>query len=177
MNAGSGFCFEQLPRTMMPMLRTFALALLLLVLPFTAAADITGQAHVIDGDTLEVDGQRIRLHGIDAPELGQTCWDDQGEFPCGLHVKRIVSGLLAARPVSCRELDRDQYGRIVAVCRYPDGQDIGQDLVRHGWAMAYRRYSTDYVHDENWGRELGFGLWKSKFTAPWEWRKMMRDAD
>ena len=67
------------------------------------AQDITGPARVIDGDTIEVAGQRIRIHGIDAPELNQTCWDDNGEFPCGRNMAQVMVSRSGKRPVTCRE--------------------------------------------------------------------------
>ena len=140
----------------------------------SAHADITGLARVIDGDTIEVAGERIRIYGIDAPELGQTCKDEQGEFPCGQQVKGVLETLLTNRPVTCHQKDRDRYGRIVAVCFYDTNVDLGRDLVRHGWAMAYQKYSKDYVADEAHARKLQFGLWVGEFQPPWEWRRGKR---
>lgn len=149
---------------------------LVLILPAFAAA-LQGPAHVVDGDSLEIAGQDIRLHGIDAPELGQTCWDEHGEFPCGMHVKDILKGIVEGQVIECEEITKDRYSRIVAICRDEDGLDLGRSLVRAGWAMAFRRYSLDYVPDEEQARQLKRGLWAARFTPPSDWRKMMRDVE
>ncbi len=153
-------------------MRAPTVALCLIATP--ALADVTGPARVIDGDTLEIQGQRIRLHGIDAPETRQTCWDDRGEFPCGQRAKFILAAGVKGQTITCEERDKDRYGRTVAVCYDEKRVDLGRDLVRHGWALAYRDYSLDYVPDERKAQRLKMGLWQSKFTRPCKWRMMMR---
>ena len=146
-----------------------------LFLAVPALADITGQPRVIDDDTIEVAGQRIRLHGIDAPESRQLCRRDGERWRCGKDATGALEAFLGSRPVSCEELDRDRYRRIVAKCKL--GRiDIGGWMVSEGWAMAYRRYSTDYVSDEAKARKARKGIWQGHFVPPWEWRKMVRDA-
>jgi endonuclease YncB( thermonuclease family) len=131
---------------------------------------IAGRARVIDGDTLEIDGRRIRLHGIDAPERGQSCRDGQGrDYRCGLSAARALSDKIGQQAVSCAARDVDRYGRIVAVCR-AGGEDVNGWLVSEGWAVAYRRYSRDYVDAERAARSAQRGLWAGTFTAPEEWR-------
>ena len=122
------------------------LSLVLFISPM-ALADIVGQPRVIDGDTLEVDGQRIRLHGIDAPENKQLCYLDGKRWQCGKDAGNILSDWINRRPVACKERDRDRYGRIVAVC-YAGGEDLNAWVVLQGLALAYRRYSLDYVDQE-----------------------------
>ncbi len=117
------------------------LAVLIALLPAVSLADMTGQASVIDGDTIEIHGQRIRLHGIDAPESGQLCCIDGKRWRCGEDAANVLADLIDRRPVTCQERDRDRYGRVVAVCRVA-GEDLGAWLVGNGLALAYRRYST-----------------------------------
>ena len=150
----------------------FALALLLLPLPL-AWADITGQPRVTDGDTLSIDGQRIRLHGIDAPERQQPCYRDGKLWRCGKAAASALAGKIDRRPVTCEERDRDRYGRIVAVC-YVGDEDLNAWMVLQGLAVAYRRYSLDYVDQETDAQLARRGVWATRFVLPWEWRRGKR---
>ena len=149
------------------------LVAILALLPTLALADIAGPAKVIDGDTIEVSGQRIRLYGIDAPERRQTCRRAALTWPCGAEAARALRLFINGRRVTCRERDVDQYGRVVAVC-HAGGQDLNGRLVAEGMALAYRRYSTDYVGAEEAARAAGTGLWAGLFIPPWEWRRGKR---
>ncbi|WP_349253730.1 thermonuclease family protein [Bradyrhizobium sp. CB82] len=119
-----------------PKSRILTLVLAISVLPALAARadDIVGQASVIDGDTIEVHGQRIRLWGIDAPESDQLCRNDDSKlYQCGRAAATALAGLLWAikRPVTCSPVDRDQYGRTIAACSLgTPGPDIGHCLSR-----------------------------------------------
>ena len=156
-------------------LGTLILAIALLASAPAWAQDITGPARVVDGDSLEVAGQRIRIHGIDAPEFNQTCWDENGEFPCGRNMAQMMLVAVGMGPVTCRRRDRDRFGRIVAVCFDDQGNDIGRSMVKFGFAVAYRQFSLDYVPEEEEARAGRRGLWRSQFTMPWDWRRMFRD--
>lgn len=123
--------------------------------PAVAGEAITGPARVIDGDPLFVAGQEIRLYGIDAPECNQTCAWPGKTIPCG----RLATLAL---------MD------LTVVCYDPDGFDIVRNMVHTGWALAYRRYSTDYVDTEDDAREAKRGMWKGEFVPPWEWRRGRR---
>jgi endonuclease YncB( thermonuclease family) len=149
------------------------LAVLFALLPSVALADVTGPARVIDGDTIEVAGRRVRLHGIDAPERDQSCRLNEVAYLCGIAASGALQEMVEGEPVTCHERDRDRYGRVVAVC-YVAGEDVGAAMVRDGWALAYRRYSTDYVDQEDEAREAGAGLWAGDFMPPWEWRHSKR---
>lgn len=138
-----------------------------------AQETIAGRASVIDGDTIEIHGERIRLEGIDAPESAQRCQRGQEAWRCGQAAALALDEWLASRPVACKITGKDRYGRHLARCSV-NGVDMQAWLVSHGHALAYRRYSTDYVADENRAREAKAGVWSSEFTPPWEWRKNKR---
>ena len=109
--------------------------------PQAHADRLTGVASVIDGDTLEILGQRIRLHGIDAPESRQVCATAEGQrWRCGQQAALSLADRIGRRQVSCTVRDTDRYGRFIAVC-HQDGTDLNGWLVREGWAVAYRQYS------------------------------------
>jgi endonuclease YncB( thermonuclease family) len=135
---------------------------------------LQGEARAVDGDTLQVGDTRLRLHGIDAPELRQTCEDSDGEaWACGRRAASELAAAVAGGEIHCISRERDRYQRLVATC-WSQGRDIGQSLVSHGWAVAYRRYSADYVRDEDIARYLTQGMWAGRFEMPWEWRQARR---
>ena len=140
-----------------------------------AAQDVlTGRARVVDGDTVEVQGQRIRLHGIDAPESAQECATATGRsYRCGQAATDALSRTVRGAPVACAVRGTDRYGRRVAVC-YLDGADLNAWMVASGHALAYRRYSEDYLPHERQARANGLGMWQGAFEAPWDWRRTRR---
>ena len=144
---------------------------LVAILTFSRRTDcLTGPAKVIDGDTIVVADQLVRLHGIDAPELDQTFWWRGQQIACGTMSLAALEALIAGVKVRCEVVERDRHGRLVAKVFSPNGVDIGRRLVSAGWALAYRRYSTDYVAAENEARKARRGMWRGTFVKPWEWR-------
>lgn len=152
--------------------RFFLFMFLLLSMP-AAAQDITGQPQIVDGDSIKIAGERISLHGIDAPERRQACRRDGEAYSCGIEATAALSALISGQSVACRAIDRDRYGRTVAKCFVGD-RDINEAMVRQGWAVAYRKYSMDYVAAEDAPRAAKFGLWAGEFMLPWEWRRAKR---
>jgi len=149
------------------------LCLLLSALPVTAQT-ITGVASVTDGDSLEIRGIRIRLHGIDAPESRQLCTRPSDEtWRCGQQAALALSDRIGRRGVSCESRDTDRYGRTIAVCSQ-DGVDLNAWMVREGWAVSYRQYSRDYVSGETEARRAGRNIWSGTFVMPWDWRRGAR---
>lgn len=139
----------------------------------TAGQRLTGLASVRDGDSLQLNGTKIRLWGVDAPELHQTCSQDRQSWPCGQAAKAALTQHLAGRAVSCRAVDTDRYGRAVAEC-FVGKVNLNDWLVANGWALAYRRYSEKFVPAETQAKTAGLGLWQGEFTAPWSWRRQQR---
>ena len=133
---------------------------------------ISGRARVIDGDSLEVGRERIRLHGIDAPEGRQRCRDANGDdYACGRDARRALAALIDSRPVTCRMVTHDQYARDVAICMV-DGRDLGDAMVRAGHARDYARHSGGrYAAAEREARAARRGLWAGKFEEPVAWRR------
>ncbi len=138
-----------------------------------ALADVAGVAVIIDGDTIDIAGERIRLHGIDAPESRQSCSVNGSDWRCGESATLALAHEASGRTVVCKGSKRDRYGRTIAVC-YLDGANLNAMMVREGFALAYRRYSKDYVGEEDAARTAGRGLWRSSFTEPWKWRRGTR---
>jgi endonuclease YncB( thermonuclease family) len=137
----------------------------------TANASYVGVASVIDGDTIEIHGERFRLFGIDAPEAKQLCKGAKGKpYRCGQVAANALSDLIVNQTVTCEKRDVDRYQRIVAVCEV-NGQDVGAYLVATGLAVAYVQYSKSYVPQQNAARQAGLGLWAGAFEMPWDWRR------
>ncbi|WP_077381893.1 MULTISPECIES: thermonuclease family protein [Mesorhizobium] len=132
-----------------------------------------GRASVIDGDTVEISGQRIRFNGIDAPESRQYCDDAKGfEYPCGRRAADALDTFLAAsRPLHCTFVDRDRYGRLVGDCERADGRGVQQWLVEQGLALDWPKYSSGiYASLQAAAKASKRGIWAGSFQAPWEWR-------
>lgn len=156
------------------LLRALVTVGLALAWPLASIADpIVGGASVIDADTIEIHGERIRLNGIDAPEARQPCLDADGStYRCGQVAAMALADFLDAhRPTTCVEVDRDRYKRIVAVCQ-AGGQDVGAWLVTNGYALDWPRYSRGaYAGRQSEARAKRRGMWAGSFALPWEWRR------
>ena len=134
------------------------------------AAEIGGVPQIVDADTVYVGGSKIRLSGVDAPETDQVCLDARGQtISCGVEAKNRLQELSAGREWKCQLSGTDRYGRNLGTCSV-GGEDVSRWLVRSGWALAFRRYSTAYIADEDWARAHKSGLWSGAFVAPWDWR-------
>jgi endonuclease YncB( thermonuclease family) len=141
-----------------------------------AAEDrVVGVASVIDGDTIEIHGQRIRLFGIDAPEGGQLCVRPTGDrWRCGQQASFALADRIGRATVRCEQRDTDRYGRVVAVC-FKGGEELNRWMVANGWAVAFRRYSLDYVAEEDTAQRNRTNIWSGAFDMPWDWRGQNRN--
>jgi len=140
-----------------------------------AAAELVGRATVTDGDTLTVAKQRIRLWGIDAPESAQQCTANDGRtWACGRRSAAALDGYVLDKTVRCQPKDTDRYGRVVAEC-FVQGQSINRQMVRAGWAVAYRQYATAFIADEADARQRQRNLWQGPFQMPAEYRRSKRE--
>jgi len=138
-----------------------------------ACPALADTARVIDGDTLELNGERIRLHGIDAPEMKQTCERDGVTWLCGKEARKALAAWIGRRDVDCVGDKRDKYNRLLAHCSVDD-QDIGEWMVSRGLAVAYNRYSYEYQRAEYAAKSAKVGMWAGEFQKPWDWRKSRR---
>ena len=136
----------------------------------TLAGTVQGDARLIDGDTIEIREQVIRLHGIDAPETGQRCFDgDDRAYPCGKKATDALRSLIRGQPVTCEGDTFDTHGRLIALCRTAN-DDLNREMVHQGWAVAFRRYSEDYLEEELDAFKAGRGIWRGRFQRPYEMR-------
>jgi endonuclease YncB( thermonuclease family) len=135
---------------------------------------VTGEARAIDGDTIEVDGTRIRLQGIDAPETRQSCTTADGaSWACGRYATAVLAAAVASVEVTCTARGRDRYQRVVAVC-WAGVVEVGRSMVAEGLALADRRFGRIYVPVEDAARAAARGIWAGEFEAPWDWRRARR---
>jgi endonuclease YncB( thermonuclease family) len=154
----------------------FAVAVILpaLATPLLAQS-LTGQATVIDGDTIEIHQQRIRLSGIDAPESDQLCrGNDSLPYRCGAKAANELDRFIAGRPVSCVDIDERTYKRVVAVCTV-GGVDLADWMARQGLAFDWPKYSKgDYAAAQNEARQAERGVWSGSYVKPWDYRACTR---
>ena len=158
-------------------MKLFLAALLLLTAP-AMAGDIVGRADVVDGDTIDIGKVRIRLDGVDAPESWQTCHDAGGKlYRCGARAAEALDALLAAsRPTRCRQVDRDRYGRVVAICWTESGIEVNAAMVASGWSFDWPKYSRHrYAPAQRIAASKRLGLWSGSFDWPWELRALKRN--
>ncbi|MGJ7040194.1 thermonuclease family protein [Shinella sp. BE166] len=127
---------------------------------------ITGAARAADGDTLTLDGHRIRLVGIDTPELTQVCKRDGADWRCGVAARSRLAELLRGGAITCRTEGTDKYNRWLARCETLEG-DLGERMVREGLAVAYGGYEDE----EQFAKAERKGLWGSEFDMPQQWRR------
>ena len=161
------------------MVKYIILILSLFFFQILKASEIVGFPKVIDGDTIKIQSYKIRLEGIDAPEIRQKCkkpylqimfLNFQKEYYCGQISKKKLSQKIGNKLIKCILFGKDRYKRYLAKC-FKDKVNLNRWMVRNGYALAYRRYSKVYILDENFAKEEKLGLWKGTFIKPEKWRK------
>lgn len=139
-----------------------------------SAPAIQGTASVIDGDTIEIHGERIRLDAIDAPESSQLCLDAASKRNrCGQKSAFALADMIGQSVVSCSPKGRDRYKRVIAVC-FKGATNLNAWMVAQGLAMAFRKYGIDYISQEDEARLARRGMWVGSFEMPWDWRARSR---
>ena len=147
--------------------KLFEFLVLFLLLSENAYAD---NLKIVDGDTIHLNGDKIRFSGIDTPELKQTCIKDGVKNPCGIIAKKILIDKIGSNKVECISEGKDRYKRTLAEC-FVNGESLSSYLVRSGYAFAYRKYSKKFIPDEDYAKANKLGMWAMKFQYPWDFRK------
>ena len=128
------------------------------------------ELRVVDGDTIHLNGEKIRFTGIDTPELKQTCIKEGIIDPCGVTAKEILIEKIADNKVECISEGKDRYKRTLAEC-FVNDESLSSYLVRSGYAFAYRKYSKKFIPDENYAKDNKIGMWSMQFEYPWDYRR------
>ena len=144
--------------------------------------EISGNAQIIDGDTIKINSKKIRLHGIDAPEFKQKCkkpyltiifFTFTKDYPCGKISTQKLQKKINNKVITCKILDIDRYKRLIGEC-YKRNLNLNSWLVSNGYAVAYRKYSKKYISNEINAKNEKKGLWQGKFEMPWDYRRKNR---
>jgi len=138
---------------------------------FLTYTDVKSQnLKITDGDTIKINGEKIRFSGIDTPELKQDCIKENIKRSCGLKAKKILTEKIGNNKVICLKEGKDQYNRTLAEC-FVNNESLSSFLVRSGYAFAYRRYSKKFIKDEDYAKSKNLGMWSMEFDYPWDWRR------
>ena len=125
---------------------------------------------IVDGDTIVLNGEKIRFSGIDTPELKQTCMNGDQKVFCGKLAKMLLVKKIGNKTPECIREGRDVYKRTLAEC-FINGESLSAFLVRRGYAFAYLKYSDKFIKDEEFAKKNKLGMWSMKFEYPWDFRK------
>ena len=138
---------------------------------FLTYTDVKSQnLKITDGDTIKINGEKIRFSGIDTPELKQTCLKEGVKNFCGKEAKQILIDKIADNKVTCVREGKDRYKRTLAEC-FVNDESLSSYLVRRGYAFAYRKYSKKFIIDEDYARVNKLGMWSMEFEYPWHFRR------
>ena len=152
-------------------IKVFLLFSIFLIFPFFSFLDVkSNEVKVIDGDTIHLNGEKIRFSGIDTPEIKQTCIRNNEVIKCGIKAKELLIKVIGNKKINCVREGKDQYKRTLAEC-FVNDLSLSSYLVKSGYAFAYRKYSKKFISEEDFARLNNLGMWSMKFEYPWDWRK------
>ena len=137
---------------------------------FWCNISLANNLKVVDGDTIVLNGEKIRFSGIDTPELKQTCLQGDEKIDCGMYAKILLVKKIGNNTPECISEGKDVYKRTLAEC-FVNGESLSKFLVRSGFAFAYRKYSTKFIEDEEFAKANKLGMWAMTFQYPWDFRK------
>jgi len=137
---------------------------------FTSTTLSTEVVKVVDGDTIHIGNTKYRLFGIDAPELSQQCKKDNKTILCGVDAKKMLENKIGKQTPKCISQTKDKYNRVVAEC-FIQSESLSSYMVRSGYAVAYKKYSSKFVEDEKYAKNNKLGIWSTKFQNPEEFRR------
>ena len=156
---------------MVAKLLIFKLSFIIVLIASIAFGEtIYGKAKIIDGDTIHIKSDKIRLYAIDAPEKNQKCTKNKINWNCGIESTKFLKEIIGNKNISCKTNGKDRYNRFIGVC-YKDDLDLNSEMVLNGWAIAYRYYSFDYIHEEKQAKYEKKGIWSGEFEEPYLFRK------
>ena len=130
----------------------------------------SNEIKIIDGDTIHLNGEKIRFSGIDTPEIKQICTKNNEIIKCGILAREFLIKIIANNKINCIREGKDQYKRTLAEC-FVNDLSLSSYLVKNGYAFAYRKYSKKFIADEDFAKSNKHGMWSMEFEYPWDWRK------
>ena len=152
-------------------IKVFLLISICLIFFIITSFDVkSNKIKVVDGDTIHLNGEKIRFIGIDTPEIKQLCNKNNVVIKCGLLAKELLINKIGKNKVKCENEGIDRYKRILAEC-FVNNQSLSKYLVREGFAFAYRKYSTKFIEDEKYAKKNKKGMWSMTFEYPWDYRR------
>ena len=146
------------------------LSLYIFLVLLACSTSFADSLRVVDGDTIVLNGEKIRFSGIDTPELKQTCMNGDEKVFCGKSAKMLLIKKIGNQTPECISEGKDVYKRTLAEC-FINGESLSAFLVRSGYAFAYRKYSDKFIKDEEFAKKNKLGMWAMKFQYPWDFRK------
>ena len=143
--------------------------LIIIVSLLSCNISLANNLKIVDGDTIVLNGEKIRFSGIDTPELKQTCLHNNEIVDCGMSAKILLIKKIGNKTPECISEGKDVYNRTLAEC-FINGKSLSKFLVRSGYAFAYRKYSKKFIDDEDFAKANKNGMWAMKFKYPWGFR-------